>query len=176
MHLNILADLANHSNHAPGKSKILFLHLKSFLHLMLEKVLVAIRDWRLWEKVHRQKLLPEHALQWLWEGRQQSQMCKDQSNQTKKAYTVFYLSEGMREGEHLERRSNKKKKKAIHKKHTEQQIYASVFVFISVFVFSSSYRKRRMILFVGRVIWFFWGVILFCSFVFLVWHILFVLK
>lgn len=104
MHLNILADLANHSNHAPGRNKILFLHLKSFLHLMLEKVLVAIRDWRLWEKAHRWKLLPEHALQWLWEDRQQSQMCKDQSNQTKKAYTIFYLSEGVRERQHLERK------------------------------------------------------------------------
>lgn len=71
---------------------------------MLEKVLVAIRDWRLWKKVHRQKLLPEHALQWFGEERQQSQTCKDQSNQTKKAYTVFYLSEEVREGEHLERK------------------------------------------------------------------------
>lgn len=75
MHLNILADLANHRNHAPGRSKILFLCLKSLLHLILEKVLVAIRDWRLWEKAHRQKVLSEHALQWLWEERQQSQTC-----------------------------------------------------------------------------------------------------
>lgn len=30
--------------------------------------------------------------------------CKDQSNQTKKAYTVFYLSEGVREGKHLKRK------------------------------------------------------------------------
>lgn len=73
MHLNIWVDLVNHSNHALGRSKILFPPLQSFLHLMLEKVLVVIRDWRLWEKAHRQQLLSEHALQWLWEERQQSQ-------------------------------------------------------------------------------------------------------
>jgi len=73
MHLNIRADLANHSSHAPGRSKILFPLLQSFLHLMLEKVLVEIRDWRLREKAHKQKLLSEHALHWLREERQQSQ-------------------------------------------------------------------------------------------------------
>lgn len=40
---------------------------------MIEKVLVAFRDWMLWEKAHIQKLLFERALQWLWEERQQSQ-------------------------------------------------------------------------------------------------------
>lgn len=75
-----------------------------------------------------------------------------------------------------ERRSNKKKKKARHRKHTEQQDYASVFVFIAVSVFSSSYRERRMILFVGKVVWvfgFFVGLFFFCGVIFVIVGFLF---
>lgn len=151
MHLNILADLANHRNHAPGRSKILFLCLKSLLHLILEKVLVAIRDWRLWEKAHRQKVLPEHALQWLWEERQQSQTCVKirAIKQRKPTYYSASVTGWGKESILKERRSSKKKKKAKYRKHTEKQNYAFVFVFIAVFAYSSSHRKRRMILF-GR--------------------------
>lgn len=46
----------------------------------------------------------------------------------------------------MKERSDKKKKKTRHRKLTEQQNYAFVFVFIASFVFSGSYGERRIIL------------------------------
>lgn len=72
--------------------------------------------------------------------------CKDQSNQTKKAYIEKRILPQSVRGQEKEsilkqRKSSRKKKAARNTKHTERQkhAFAFIFVFISIFTFSSSY-------------------------------------
>lgn len=81
--------------------------------------------------------------------------CKDQSNQTKKAYIekrILPQSVRGQEKESIlkERKSSRKKKATRNTKHTEKQKHAFTFIFVfvfrSIFTFSSSYSEIGMIL------------------------------